>query len=145
MPSANIMKPICDMVLNASTLLISVWVQAMMAATSADITPIQVTKFKAMASIEKMGNNLATKNTPATTMVAAWIRAETGVGPSIASGNQICKGNIADLPAPPININPNPQVNLETPRKDAVVMLMNSADWVDVNLSISKPKSSVPL
>ena len=26
--------------------------------------------------------------TPAVTMVAAWIRAETGVGPSIASGSQ---------------------------------------------------------
>ena len=26
--------------------------------------------------------------TPAVTMVAAWIRAETGVGPSMASGSQ---------------------------------------------------------
>jgi hypothetical protein len=26
-------------------------------------------------------------------MVAAWIKADTGVGPSIASGSQICKGN----------------------------------------------------
>ncbi len=31
--------------------------------------------------------------TPAATIVAAWIRAETGVGPSIASGNQTCSGN----------------------------------------------------
>ena len=30
----------------------------------------------------------ASMYTPAVTMVAAWIRAETGVGPSIASGNQ---------------------------------------------------------
>lgn len=30
----------------------------------------------------------------------------TGVGPSIASGNQMCNGNIALLPAPPINISP---------------------------------------
>ena len=34
-------------------------------------------------------------------MVAAWIRAETGVGPSIASGSQVCSGNCADLPATP--------------------------------------------
>ena len=32
------------------------------------------------------------------------IGALTGVGPSIASGNQICNGNMALLPAPPINI-----------------------------------------
>ncbi len=31
-------------------------------------------------------------------MVAAWIRAETGVGPSIASSSQVCSGNCADLP-----------------------------------------------
>ena len=34
-------------------------------------------------------------------MVAAWISAETGVGPSIASGNQTCSGNCADFPAAP--------------------------------------------
>ena len=54
------------------------------------------------------GNNLATKKTPATTIVAACINAETGVGPSIASGNQICNGNMALFPAPPINTNTDP-------------------------------------
>ena len=38
----------------------------------------------------------------AATMVAAWIMAETGVGPSIASGSQMCSGNCADLPAAPM-------------------------------------------
>jgi len=42
--------------------------------------------------------------TPAVTIVAAWIRAEMGVGPSMASGSQVCKGNCADLPAAPENI-----------------------------------------
>src|SRR6185503_9230586 len=36
-------------------------------------------------------------------MVAAWIRAETGVGPSIASGSQVCSGIWADLAAAPTN------------------------------------------
>ena len=31
-------------------------------------------------------------------MVAAWISAEIGVGPGIASGSQVCSGNWADLP-----------------------------------------------
>ena len=42
-------------------------------------------------------------NTPAVTMVAAWISAETGVGPSIASGSQVCSRNCADLPMAPMN------------------------------------------
>jgi hypothetical protein len=38
-------------------------------------------------------------------MVAAWISAETGVGPAIASASQVCNGSCADLPtAPPSSI-----------------------------------------
>src|SRR2546422_10912680 len=36
-------------------------------------------------------------------MVAAWISAETGVGPCIASGSQIYRGIWADLPVQPRN------------------------------------------
>ncbi len=36
-------------------------------------------------------------NTPATTIVAAWMRAETGVGPAMASGSQVCRKNWPDL------------------------------------------------
>ena len=43
------------------------------------------------------GSARATRNTPAVTMVAAWISAETGVGPSIASGSQTWSGNCARL------------------------------------------------
>src|SRR6478672_7008765 len=42
-----------------------------------------------------------TRYTPAVTMVAAWINAETGVGPSIASSSQDCSGTWADLPQAP--------------------------------------------
>ncbi len=41
--------------------------------------------------------------TPAVTMVAAWMSAETGVGPSMASGSHTCSGNCADLPMAPMN------------------------------------------
>src|SRR3990172_7830464 len=37
-------------------------------------------------------------------MVAAWIKAETGVGPSMASGSQTWSGNWADLPTAPANM-----------------------------------------
>ena len=39
--------------------------------------------------------------TPAVTIVAAWMRALTGVGPSIASGSHVCSGNWADLATAP--------------------------------------------
>ena len=63
----------------------------------------------AMKSIEKVedsnkGKKRATKNTPAATIVAAWIKALTGVGPSIASGNHVCKGNCPDFPIAPKKI-----------------------------------------
>ncbi len=39
------------------------------------------------------GNRRAPRKTPATTIVAAWISAETGVGPAMASGSHVCSGN----------------------------------------------------
>ena len=50
-----------------------------------------------------MGEHLTTRNTPAVTIVAACISADTGVGPSIASGNQVCNKIWADFPIAPIN------------------------------------------
>ena len=47
------------------------------------------------------GVQRATMYTPAVTIVAAWISALTGVGPSIASGSQTCSGNWALLPQAP--------------------------------------------
>ena len=49
----------------------------------------------------KSGEILTSINTPAVTIVAAWINALAGVGPSIASGNQLNKGNWADFPKAP--------------------------------------------
>ena len=45
----------------------------------------------------------ATMKMPAVTIVAAWISAEIGVGPSIESGSQTCSGNCALLPIAPMN------------------------------------------
>ena len=67
------------------------------------------------------GNKRATRKTPATTIVAAWIKALTGVGPSIASGSHTCSGKTADLPAPPAKTSSNAHVNVENPRKEPLV------------------------
>lgn len=37
--------------------------------------------------------------------MAAWIKAETGVGPAIASGNQVNNGICADFPVTPTKSN----------------------------------------
>src|SRR5881398_2409423 len=81
----------------------------MSAAMSAVVTPVQTTTVSEdvtplIAPNEKSGYTRATRNTPAATIVAAWIKAETGVGPSIASGNHTCSGNWADFPTAPQKI-----------------------------------------
>ena len=65
--------------------------------------PIMVMRFNASGEYSYIGEHLTTKNTPAVTIVAAWMSADTGVGPYIASGNQVCKNICADLPIAPIN------------------------------------------
>jgi hypothetical protein len=66
--------------------------------------PIKLLTIAVKLPINKIINSIVVLNsnkgeerikryTPAVTMVAACIKAETGVGPSIAKGNQICKPN----------------------------------------------------
>ena len=78
-----------------------------------------------------MGNMRAIWNTPATTIVAAWMRADTGVGPSMASGNQMWRGNMALLPAPPININTSAagMINAPAATVGSTATLRKGAAW----------------
>ena len=75
----------------------------MVAAKSAVTQPTIATTSMAIGACEKSGCERATMYTPAVTMVAAWISALTGVGPSIASGSQTYSGSCADLPVAPTN------------------------------------------
>ena len=50
--------------------------------------PTMRTKERADSVNSNKGDILASINTPAVTIVAAWINAEIGVGPSIESGSQ---------------------------------------------------------
>ena len=70
---------------------------------SAVIAPITSTKDSAVSDNSNRGDIRLTMKIPAVTMVAAWISAEIGVGPSIESGSHTCKGNCADLPIAPMN------------------------------------------
>ncbi len=73
----------------------------MVAAKRAVSVPMIATTVSAMGARSKIAEERATMYTPAVTIVAAWISAETGVGPSMASGSQTYRGICADLPAAP--------------------------------------------
>ena len=70
---------------------------------NAVVAPITSTKDSAASEYSKSGDMRATMKMPAVTMVAAWISAEIGVGPSIESGSHTCSGTCADLPIAPMN------------------------------------------
>src|SRR6478672_6323739 len=80
----------------------SFWTRPTVAAKKAVMPPMTTTTLIAAGAYSKIGDSRATMKTPAVTMVAAWMRAETGVGPSIASGSQVCRGTCADLPIAPM-------------------------------------------
>jgi hypothetical protein len=54
------------------------------------IAPTHKHKIKTVELYSIRGDDLIKRYTPAVTIVAACIRAETGVGPSMAIGSQTC-------------------------------------------------------
>src|ERR1039457_7730067 len=85
------------------TRLMSVWTMAISAMNRAVMAPMTMTKESAVSDSSNSGDMRATMKMPAVTMVAAWISAEIGVGPSIESGSHTCNGTCADLPMAPMN------------------------------------------
>src|SRR5277367_6798326 len=70
---------------------------------NAVVAPMTNTNDSAVSDCSNSGDMRATMKIPAVTIVAAWISAEIGVGPSIESGSQTCNGTCADLPIAPTN------------------------------------------
>src|SRR5215212_7317965 len=82
--------------------------------------------------------------TTAVTMVAAWISAETGVGPSMASSSQDCNGTCADLPqAPSSNSRPR-TVAIVVPMSSAPALTSTNAEDPNV-ASISMMARDIPM
>ncbi len=69
---------------------------------NAVVAPMTSTNDSAASEYSNSGDMRATMKMPAVTMVAAWISAEIGVGPSIESGSHTCSGTCADLPIAPM-------------------------------------------
>ena len=74
----------------------------MTAAKSAVNAPSPAMKSITSGHSLKMKKARATRKTPAATIVAAWMSAEVGVGPSIASSSQTWSGNCPDFPIGPM-------------------------------------------
>src|SRR6185369_14953823 len=92
----------------------SFWAVPTVAAKKQVAAPTQVTTCIAVGDVSNIGDRRQTMNTPAVTIVAAWIKALTGVGPSIASGNQVWSGSCADLPIAPTNSSRHSKVIVST-------------------------------
>src|SRR5674476_634937 len=71
------------------TRLMSFWIMPRKPMNSAVIAPITITNDSAVSDNSNSGDMRATMKIPAVTMVAAWISAEIGVGPSIESGSHM--------------------------------------------------------
>src|SRR3989338_8434314 len=93
--SAMSMYASCEMDEYASTRLMSSDTMAMVADASAVITDIHRSAVITACACMNRPLSRATRYTPAATMVAEWSSAETGVGPSIASGSQVNSGPCA--------------------------------------------------
>ena len=102
------MYPICEPVEYASTFLISLFTIPCVASSNAVMAPVHAITSKnwsasipAAPSAKNRGPIRATRNTPAFTIVAACMSAETAVGPVIASSSHSFSGNWADFPTAP--------------------------------------------
>src|SRR5438105_3384679 len=81
----------------------SFWITPRKPMNRAVIAPMIITNDSAVSDSSNSGDMRVTMKMPAVTIVAAWISAEIGVGPSIESGSQTCSGNCALLPMAPMN------------------------------------------
>src|ERR1700691_2624084 len=70
---------------------------------NAVVEPMISTTDNAVSDSSNSGDMRATMKMPAVTMVAAWISAEIGGGPSMESGSHTCRGTCAALPMAPTN------------------------------------------
>src|SRR3712207_6866285 len=73
---------------------------------------------------------------PIFTIVAAWMSAETGVGPSIASGSQVCSPSWADLPIAPMNS--RMQIAVMTSRSEEHTSELQSRQYLVCRLLLEK-------
>src|SRR5690348_13605458 len=113
----------------------------MLAAKMAVNAPTTATMVEVSGVKRNNADDRATIYTPAVTMVAAWISAETGVGPSMASGSQTYKGTCADFPVAPKNINTEIALSTPKPAISGAYCPLRSTALTSVNLRVPSTES----
>src|SRR6266545_2915635 len=76
-------------------------------------------------------------------MVAAWISAETGVGPAMASGSHTWSGNWADLPIEPPNSN-RAAADTRATEAPPLEMISEIAGMFEVVNPVMKTSTKIP-
>lgn len=97
-PMVTIIRPSWLEVEKATIFLMSFWVRAQMAVNRVVMAPRHRVVVWIVLLFSIRGWNRISRNTPATTIVLEWSRADTGVGPSMAEGSHGCSPNCADFP-----------------------------------------------
>src|SRR6478735_9746560 len=100
--SAESMTPTWLTVDQASSRLRSLWANASTAASSMVSDTAMPSTHRGVWLTDSSGKKPASTTVPAATIVAAWMSALAGVGPSMASASQSWKGIWADLPSTPM-------------------------------------------
>ena len=109
----------------------SFWTIPIEAPKNAVNEPIKDILIKIDEEYSKIGENLIIKKTPAVTIVAECNNADTGVGPSIASGNQVCNPIWEDFAIAP------------TKRKNAILFNKFKLILIKINFLIKKKGYSI--
>lgn len=93
MPIVTIIRPNWLEVEKAMIFLMSFWASAQIAVNRVVMAPKHSVRVWIVLLFSINGWKRISRNTPATTIVLEWSRAETGVGPSIAEGSHGCRPN----------------------------------------------------
>src|SRR6476659_9290471 len=133
----------------ARAFLMSSLAQPTIAPNISVIAPTMTTTSCAVGARSKIGCDRTTRYTPAVTIVAAWISADTGVGPAMASPSHDCSGNCADLPqAPSSSIRPIAvSAPSDAPEAPAKTLLKSTAPNCTnmIMIATERPKSPTRL
>ncbi len=137
------------------TRLMSVTTRPIVPATNRVSTPITAPTSWAAGARSNSGCMRAIRYTPAVTMVAAWISALTGVGPSMASGSHVWSGIWADFANAPTSNSTQPATRSpllvpapNAPWRAAAKLPRKSSVWVCLkmkNVPRTRPTSPTTL
>jgi len=110
------------------------------------MTPTMAMTAMTVADCARTGNRRASRNTPAVTIVAAWMSADTGVGPAMASGSHTCSGICPDFEMQPRKMSsvPSTIVEVESWPATAASIVSRKLNGVSVRPNMPAERTMTP-